>query len=724
MRPLAPRKKSAPARRRAGPGLLRLGALAAAAGLFFLASCAGRSEFLSGQIYFQQGQYKSAYLEYHRALQLDPDAEEYLQSLEKVGKVLAMDPYLEGEWAERTGDLDTALEKFTIAWEYAPRFALVLGALHRLGERQAEGEALAGFMSAWREPGSWKKVLELLRLPGLPEAHPRLWLLAMSALLESTSRLLESAEKGLAAAPPEADPDWRELHAALEEVRLELEARPGQAPASLGEALRGVEDRLGEALEWQSRREAAERISQEAEKQIAGGKLEAGWRLYERAWWQAPENPVFRDRRDELLDRWTGDLLAAARLHLQREEWEAALDPLQRILDWRADSRAEELLARCHARLRERLVQEARRYRELGLPGLALGSLIKARKHPAAGSLEPEIESAARALRREAQPPFQLEQPALDEGEVDFNEELWKVRRDLLADFENRVRQAFQKAFPEKTGCPEKTGAGSDPLEKGAVVLRLSNLDFDTALLPPSGGTAEVWILEGLEEVTNPSYFEVERGYDRLRRLAGEPAVENGGQSGAATGLLIHFPRRAGEDIDFLAESRLERLSASLVRMPQKSPRAVWSRHSYPVLDHTWLAKLRVRVELEGHERWVEAGERFEDRQVEGMAQWGIQPDPLEFPPREEVFRKLAGALAKRLAAQVKKMFQERVERFFDRAEERFRMQEVELALENLVRYCYGCWALYGEKAGKRARRLEAALETLERIGGFCLPRN
>jgi hypothetical protein len=499
---------------------------------------------------------------------------------------------------------------------------------------------------------------------------------------------------------------------------LELEADPGLAPVGLGETLQETEGRLGEALEKRSRRSAAEQLALEAEKRAAAGDLQQGMRLYEEVWRRFPENPAWRDRRDEFRDRWAGDLLAAAELDTRRQEWEAALDPLHRILGWRSDPWAEELAARCHARLRERLIQEAGRYRELGLPGLALGSLLKARQHPAAGSLEPELESAAAALRREAQPPFKLELPAQDEGQVDFNEELWKVRRELMVDFEDRVLKAFQKAFPDKFG------SASGPMGKGAVILRVRNLDFDTALLPPAGGSEEVWILEGLEEVNNPAYFEVERRYDGLRRQTGEETAETSGQRGADPGLLIHFPGSAEEELGFLAESRIERLSASLDRMPRKFPRALWDRHSYPVLDYTLCARLRAQLELEGLDRWEEAGERFEDRRVEGVAQWGIPPDPLELPGPEEIFRRLSGALAERLAAQAKKLFRERIERFFDRAQERFQMQEVELALENLVHYCYGCWALDDGEAGKRAPRLQAALETLERVGGFRLEKS
>ena len=319
-----------------------------------LASCAGRSEFLAGRAFYQEGQYRSAFQRFYLATQLAPDDEEYARSLEEVGSLLARE-HCQSAWqAERTGDRGQALDRLVTAWEYSPQNALVLGSLRHLLDAQVEEEAAVSFQGSLEErSSSGRKSIEFL------EAE-----LKKSAALEQD---LQEACKGSV----DSDPDslLGKVHGQLQtlwNMQVELEADTS-CPAPI-----------------------LERIC----RQIA-------------------------------------DLEACS------ETW-------------------SEFASKASSR-----------------PRLAGGDLAEVANFPAIG----EELSAAEPVRNpslwQIEPWFVIVFPAQGEEEIDFNEEIWKLKRSLVAEFENRTVEEFQLRYP-KSGW-----IGVVEVEDGASITAIRDVDLD-----------------------------------------------------------------------------------------------------------------------------------------------------------------------------------------------------------------------------------------------------
>jgi tetratricopeptide (TPR) repeat protein len=687
------------------PRTLLLWALFAAAA----AGCRGRAEFYRGEELLRAGDRRGAFLHFHEAWRLRPNAT-HARALEGLGQAIAAGHVEEGLGAERRLDFTAALAAHALALEYDPRSAAA-----RDGYRRAFGEVERwrameeALEAARRRPagaGAWERLdlhIRAAALPACPAGHRRPLVEEALAALRDEVAALEASGLPAGAAPgplEELRRRWERLEAAAwRAVSREEEAAEAGVPASGGGLEREVAalGLLRKELPALARR--ASGGAEEADRALAGiaalgeglrreadGELAGALAACERALRLHPRLPEARLAWERLRERRRRECHAAARVAMARHEWAEAIEHLDRLLELggeEADARQRRELCRLElARAARRAAEELE---ARGLPGNALVRWLEARAlRPADAAAARGVERCEALLRARLEPPFVLEFRPPEAADGALRLELWGVGEETLREVEGLIAAGF----------------GARPQEGPAVKVQIKDLDFacyeqssSLSLVPYRG-------LRSFEVAPCPDRARAREELERARRRAAAARL-------ALEGAPPH--RRPGlEDLLGLALGEVEQALWKLEAMPAWVPVLEWEERSIPLKTASLAAELALRYRLE---RLAPEGRWVASRWREIVEGGGSVRRPGSPPPnRAELLRDLARRLGEELRRDLESLRAGARAGHYRLALERLEAGSRHQAIEHLVSFIF----LHRGEAAPPPEHAEAARQLVQ----------
>jgi tetratricopeptide (TPR) repeat protein len=673
------------------------------------AGCAGSSHYRTAIEQDLRGDLRGAYRGYHEAYRRSGNPR-HREARDRVGGQIAFEIREEALRLERSGDLDGAAADCWRALEYHPDDALVLADLGRVEDRRRGIEA--ALEEAGRQGGSWEAVDLLAGLRPESVARPDLALLAGRAAVRAADRDLTallgfdlglpSPEEDLpdAVDPPDGGPILASVEgdlaraapasAGLLEERIAalraLEERTARAGADLGAdpAAPGILGLLD--LRRRAAREAAglledafaaERDRADGETLARAGDLAGALGAYGRSVLRWPWRPDVRDALIRTGERLESEASRAVLAAMARRDWEPALAILERLeglLPGRAEVRQR--AERCRREIQESLVREGARRRDRGLPGNALGLLLRARAAGAGGEeLDREIARLEETIARRLDGEARLALPPEGEGRSGLAD---AVERRAV---EGALCEAVAAAAPARRAAPG-TALPGGPVVSGAVAIEVVSMAFDWREAQVTAGRVETRIVTACAPSRNPEWL-----------LAREALIVADAEAARSREVLrdAGFEDRSSAAVrDEIAEGRRLRTQANLDRIPPLVPSLQWKSEVHPVTKVSVEASLTIVLGIDGSRRTVRAAMATEGREVEGDLERGIAPSTPHLPSRGAVLAALLERVAADLSMAAREALRDRRERLLDGALEEIAAGSCEAAVENVVLYLRG----------------------------------
>jgi tetratricopeptide (TPR) repeat protein len=690
-------------------------------GLILLAGfsgCQGRAEFHRGAEFYRRGEYRDAYYQYWQAYNLSPSTA-HLEALRLAGRGVGREERAHAVEAEASGDLDRALEAYSLALEYDPAapeliegYSRVFGLIEEWDE--LEWELLSARLAPPADPWREFDVLQAM------SEHPSFSVAWEDDLAVAASRAAGVAADALRLHTFEGSlPAERELLDRIEDEWLRLlgrlwaEAEREEADAASGDPIRR------EVASWGVVRKALATPAEEALDALAmiartregiawrehglelerEGDLAGAMDAFERAALRnAAITGAIEDagRARRLL---TAALYREALLAARAEEWRRAAASLERLLGKDPGNRdALVLLGTCREKVAASYLDQARGFEDAGLPSNALVRCHLALAwDPACREAEKTLKRLEWDLEERLHPGWRVVLRSEDDRERRSRRELWGVGEDSLRRLERTLVESTQVALD----------ASSRGRSSHEIVLRIEDLDFSCPLGESSRGAETTRFVESIATIENPDLVRAKAGVEAARALL--DAAEEREQAAPLRKEALASSRAR------IARLFLAQAETTLEALPAHIPEVRWGTSSHRTDIGATRAELACRYLAEGESRWVSASLEIQDRVVAGDPERGVPPDPEEGPSRREVLRVLGDRLAREMALDAGRLHFDRQEGQYLEALASIEGLAFERAVEDLVAF------LYSRRADLDSLRVDAA-RRLEDLTGLNLP--
>jgi tetratricopeptide (TPR) repeat protein len=675
---------------------LSFSGVASMVGLAVAAGCAGRAEFARGRELFALGQYREAYLSYWEAYHLNPSPA-HRRELVAAGALVAQREAAEGLEAERRGDLEVALDRLSLALEYAPDDLLLREDFARVWMRiEARDDLLRRWLAAQQQPGPpWAELRLAQELLGEPGQS----LAAGPLLRQAFARGAERAAASLRTATfEELLPTSREALAALEAGWQDLELDVARLLAEeelLSAATDPLERELGSLAPWRSMGEGLAEEARAGRRAIetalggvalfeagvaleAGGELERAAATYQAALASHPSHEEARERRQRIVAALCEEAWQRARVALRERAWKEAIAAADTLL--RHDPQhlaARQLRAVAYEEVCNLHEAAARRAEEAGLHGNALARyLVACQAQPRRQDLREEARRVERTLAARLRPRFRVQVVASDPDSLRLHSALWGVPVEAivrcLEDFARRLQQELDAAVPPSSSLPR-------PEERAEQVVWLEDFDFSCMEESVSHGTESARFLAGLEWVQEES-----REPARVRTEAAASDARRAREEAMAAPIE---KRSYCTDRGVLRGQLADQAELLFASLPRLKPAIRWETATFSTRQVHLRLEAAVRYRVAGDSRWVATVEERTDRVVAGDPDRNIPPDAEERVSRGEALRALVEALAAPVAKDLDGHRRERGERSYREAVEQLSQGSLDVGVESLVAF-------------------------------------
>jgi hypothetical protein len=675
--------------------------------------CRGRAAYFRGEELARQGRDREAYYEFWEAYS-QGRSPQYREALERTGRRVALSERAEIQRLERGGELEVALERVSLALEYAPRAALLSEDYARLSRYLLDWQDLSRQLEGRRsESGDGWAVLDLLRTmahhPGRPPEWRTDWATAVRLTIEAELAPLrrKTFEAPLAYNAKELDELAAAWARATSRTRgLLREGIPDRGVQRVTQTpeLQALLLRTLVEASWARGQLAAGRrgfaLLREAAQLEEQGLLTAAYRALTRASVENEGLHEARAARSRVFRAFCADRYEAAEVAMRRGDWTVACERWDELRALAGDYRdAVELESTARRRQADERALRARRYREAGLYGNALVYYyLVLQTFPRDVEARRMAHDLEGVLTARARPRITLSDT---DATMDWGAEFSLASIDVDA-FRERLRRRVVAVFGGGDDAPAVGSRIASP--KDGFVLTLERVTVATTRLKKSAVFERTAFVERFRMTQNPARRSARTQLKEARRHLGARLSQSwqAGRDAFSTELLT------------LAQWRLRGAEIKIAALPEEITALSWDDSFYQVEHVSGATRVTATYRFGAATHEVTSDYRIQDRVVLGDPDRSVPRDPAEMPSKRQILRVLAGRLGEAIARDTKRRLAVRQEQLLEDARKRFAEGALDLATESVVAFLLA-------HRGTRSERVTESLELLREMTGCDL---